>query len=627
MAGPPIFSRVIARNTRIGCGTPQILFGTLVATPLTTATLDIAPRPRALTFARINLAGAWPVVAPSALLLIGALIGLPFSLDRPIAIERLVGLAAAVLVAIAAAIGLRHVRHPDGVLAGAAVVALGLAVWVIAASGPDVFRGSVGAVLEVLFRPVLGTVQLMDPVAESNTWFIVGYNGVIDLALVVIFACGAVAFEQRRSPLVLPLVAMVVIGLILLVGAGARGGLTGLGAGICAIGLFVWPRRYAALAVVAAPMVLVLAALSVLDKGLEFSSTAGRLTYWSDLARLLVEYPLTGVGLGVDTANAVALQYEINPDPERIFYAHNTFVQSYLEQGPFGFLGMLLVPLLVVAAALFARRSGAPRRALLITGLGVAAAMEVHGLTDQVVTTNVGTLLLLLSTAAVCAALSDPALRALSRLTTRLVVIALGALAVVLVAGAATPFGRAQYLLNLGSLQMNQALALPPQAPQRATALADSETTLMAALAQDSTQPAILRDLAWVRSARFDDSGALEAVKSAADSPRIDAFDMLQIGHVYRDLGVTDQAYAWATRAYAIWDRSLEDAVMGTYAQSTLSDSRARTLADQAEAAMRARHFSDAHTLFTQALTFQPGSVYLQDRIGAAQRAVNKYGG
>ena len=30
------------------------------------------------------------------------------------------------------------------------------------------------------------------------------------------------------------------------------------------------------------------------DKGLEFSSTAGRLTYWGDLARLLVEYPLTG---------------------------------------------------------------------------------------------------------------------------------------------------------------------------------------------------------------------------------------------------------------------------------------------------------------------------------------------
>src|SRR5207248_665620 len=135
-----------------------------------------------------------------------------------------------------------------------------------------------------------------------------------------------------------------------LVGTGARGGLTGLAAGICAVGVFAWPRRYALMALLATPVTIAILALGVLDKGLEFSSTAGRLTYWQDLARLLVEYPLTGVGLGVDTANRVALQYEINPDPERVFYAHNTFVQSYLEQGPLGALGMLMVPLVAVAA-------------------------------------------------------------------------------------------------------------------------------------------------------------------------------------------------------------------------------------------------------------------------------------
>jgi hypothetical protein len=149
---------------------------------------------------------------------------------------------------------------------------------------------------------------------------------------------------------------------------------------------------------------------------------------------------------------------------------------------------------------------------------------------------------------------------------------------------------------------------------------------LSAALQQDQTHPAVLRDLAWVRAARFDDAGALSALAAAGAAPHIDAFDMLQIAHGYRDLGVTDQAYAWATRAYAIWGRSLEDAVMDTYAQATLDDARARTLADQAEAAMRARHFGDAHALFQQALTFQPGSQYLEDRIGAAQRAIDKYG-
>jgi hypothetical protein len=167
---------------------------------------------------------------------------------------------------------------------------------------------------------------------------------------------------------------------------------------------------------------------------------------------------------------------------------------------------------------------------------------------------------------------------------------------------------------------------MPVQSADRATSLQDAENTLSLALSQDASHPAILRDLAWVRAARYDDDGGLSALKQAADSPRIDAFDMLQIAHVYRDLGVEDTAYAWAVRSYGLTGRSLEDAVMGAYAQATLTDSRARTLADQAEAAMRARSFGDAHSLFEQALTFEPTSQYLQDRIGASQRAIDKYG-
>ena len=42
---------------------------------------------------------------------------------------------------------------------------------------------------------------------------------------------------------------------------------------------------------------------------------------------------------------------------------------------------------------------------------------------------------------------------------------------------------------------------------------------------------------------------------------------------------------------------------------------------------MRWRSFSEARALFEQALVFRPDSPYLQDRLGAAQRAVAKYGG
>ena len=70
----------------------------------------------------------------------------------------------------------------------------------------------------------------------------------------------------------------------------------------------------------------------------------------------------------------------INPDPERIFYAHNTFVQSYLEMGPLGALGMLSIPLITLTAALIARRDGAvpARRALLSSFRGCCAGRGVQ---------------------------------------------------------------------------------------------------------------------------------------------------------------------------------------------------------------------------------------------------------
>jgi O-antigen ligase len=565
-----------------------------------------------------------PLAAPFALLLVGACIGYAFSLDRPVASERLVGIVLSGALSLCAAIALRSLTAPGvkGTLLTTAVVALLGGVWIISASGPDVFRGAVGNVLQAMFRPLFGAVQLTQSVDITNTWFIVGYNGLADVCLVAIFCAAAIS---RTLRLAWPIVA---IGLVVLVGTGARGGLTGLAAGACAIGIFAWPRRYAVLALLAAPLTVAIAAAGVFDKGLEFSSTAGRLTYWADLARMLVEYPLTGVGLGVDTANRVALQYQINPDPERIFYAHNTFVQTYLEQGPLGVLGMLLLSLVAIAAALIARRDGIAesRRPVLVAGLGIVGGMQAHGLTDQVVTTNVGTAITLIGLAAIVCALSTPGQQALLRVVGWYAGVAVGVSVLVVLAVLLLPAARAQALLNLGGLQLNQALAMEPHALGRGEQLAHAESTLMEASRQNPTQPAILRELAAVRAARYEDDSALSALQQAATASGLDAFDRLQIAHVYLDLGWSEEAYTWAARAYADWGRAPEDAVMQVYAQSTLSDDRARTLTTQAEAAMRARAFGDAHALFQQALTFQPGNAYLVERVGAAQRAIERYG-
>jgi tetratricopeptide (TPR) repeat protein len=578
--------------------------------------------------------GYLPLLVPCGLLIAGGGVGYFFTLDAGVAAERLLGLVATSMLAFVALLGLRRVERPSAVLVGVSAVALLGGLWVIAASGPDAFRGTVGAGLQVVFRPIFGLARLTDSVAVSNTRFIIGYNGLADLCLVAIFGCGAVLSSRQEPRWRNALLGAIVACLILLVGAGSRGGLTGLAAGVCLVGLFAWPRRYALIALAAVPVGLVVAAAGIFDKGLEFSSTAGRLTYWGDLARLLAEFPLTGVGLGVDTANRVALRYEINPDPERIFYAHNTFVQSYLEMGPLGTLGMLGVPLIALAAALVARRAGAvaTRRVLLVAGLGVIGGLTAHGLTDQVVTTNVGTGLLLLGLAAVLAALTPAALAHIARWTQWATVAIAVAGALVMLALLATPAGRAQVLLNLSGLELNQALALDAQAQAagRLSALGEAESILSLALSQDGSHPAVLRDLASARAAHYDDAGALAALQQAAASTRVDAFDMLQIGHLYRDLGFAEDGYAWAARAYASWGRLPEDAVIQVYAQSTLAvldDNRARTLADQAEAAMRARTFGEARSLFQQALTFQPDSPYLLDRLGAAQRAVVKYGG
>ncbi len=590
-------------------------------------------RSRAVPDAGLWWQAALPLLVPCGLLLAGGGVGFLFTLDAAVAAERLLGLVVDTALALVAMLVLRRVERPVAWLVAASTLAWLGAVWVIAASGPDAFRGSLGVALQRVFRPVFGLARVTDSVDVANTRFIVGYNGLADLCLAAIFCCGAVLMARPRARLArAALLGAIGVSFVVLVGAGSRGGLTGLAAGVCMAGLFVWRRRFALIALTAAPLGLIVAAAGMFDKGLEFSSTAGRLTYWGDLCRLLVEYPLTGTGLGVDTANRVALQYQINPDPERVFYAHNTYVQSYLEMGPLGTLGMLGVPLIALTAALVARRDGATpaRRALLIAGLGVIGGLTAHGLTDQVVTTNVGTGLLLLGLAAVLAALRPASLAKLASGVRRATLAAAGVAAVAVLVIAATPSGRAQVLLNIGGLQLNQALALEPQTVSRLAALAESERTFALALTQDSGHPAVLRDLAGARSAHYDDAGALNALQQAAGSARLDAFDMLQIARVYRDLGFAEDAYAWAARAYASWQRPPEDAVMQVYAQSTLAvldDDRARTLADQAEAAMRARTFGTAVSLFQQALTFKPASAYLQDRLGAAQRAVAKYGG
>ena len=205
--------------------------------------------------------------------------------------------------------------------------------------------------------------------------------------------------------------------------------------------------------------------------------------------------------------------------------------------------------------------------------------------------------------------------------------LALGVVVLVLgVLTLAAPSWRAQALLNVGNV-LNRALAMPPAARGIQASRASQRSKRL-----DSFRPTTPRAApcsARGRAARFDDAGALEALQAAGQSDRADAFDMLQIARVYRELGFAQEAYTWMSRAYAAWDRQPPDRALQVYARRTRSRtpkaaSRA-TLATQAESAMRARAFGQAVTLFQQALTFAPDNVYLRDRLGGAQRGVDRW--
>src|SRR5262249_40920775 len=154
---------------------------------------------------------------------------------------------------------------------------------------------------------------------------------------------------------------------------------------------------------------------------------------------------------------------------------------------------------------------------------------------DQVVTTNVGTLLVFLSLAAILAAL-QPSAQAVTERTARW--LGAGVVAVLLAAVLATlvlPGVRSRALLNLGGLHLMQGRAASPTPAERSAQLAAADGPFSQGLAIDPTQPALLRDQARVRVTRYDDPGALDLLKRATTAPGLDAFDMLQIAHLYRD--------------------------------------------------------------------------------------------
>ena len=134
-----------------------------------------------------------------------------------------------------------------------------------------------------------------------------------------------------------------------------------------------------------------------------------RLEYWERSLYLLSDYPFTGVGLGADAARLVLKTYFLTADSEepegflwqwldyRFPHSHNIYLQSYLEQGLLGFVGLALFTLVaaVLGVTTLRRAEDAEVRGAVVAMLGGVIAMLLAGLTSKAPLTSFGLVLLL----------------------------------------------------------------------------------------------------------------------------------------------------------------------------------------------------------------------------------------
>ena len=147
--------------------------------------------------------------------------------------------------------------------------------------------------------------------------------------------------------------------------------------------------------------------LGLVQRGLDLRTVYERLEFWSNGLALGAETPLTGVGLGVRSVQAV-YRTVYQPTYPPFFHVHNIYVQGFLEQGLVGLLGLIGV---LVATLMLGLRVHdlADRRArgVGLAALGGAVALLACGLTEVVALTTVGWTLLCATLGLLAAVVTD----------------------------------------------------------------------------------------------------------------------------------------------------------------------------------------------------------------------------
>ncbi len=403
---------------------------------------------------------------------------------------------------------------------------------------------------------------------------------------------------RRSTRLICLALAAVFLGIVLL--SGHPGSLVG----VVALGVVLLGLRNGWF-LVAVPIVLV-GLWAALEGGLfgppapDAPTFAAKVRFWQDAALLLHDYALSGVGLGLRSARDLYATYFGTTNPG-FTHTHNAFVQAYLEQGLLGCLGLV-----GIAATVFfhGRRAVATARGpqawgTALSAAGAAAVLIFSGLTEVVLLTSWGTVLLFVALGLLVAAGRLDERRAphdgqrrvaasWARLRSglrsgglgrrRVATASLVAGVVALVAGLLSPFGAAVYL-NLGAVERARALQPDGVTPDlRDGRLANAEAHLRRGIAVDDRDPALWRNLAEVAIHRGDAAAAGTLLRRASERTKPDdGYGLSQIARLYRDAGFWREAIGTWREAGA------SEALQGWAA-----DLRAMRQWDQAGAALEA---------------------------------------
>jgi O-antigen ligase len=304
---------------------------------------------------------------------------------------------------------------------------------------------------------------------------------------------------------------------------------------------------------------------------------ATKIDFWKNAAAILHDFPFTGVGLGQRAAHDVYESYMLAIGPT-FSHAHNAFIQAYLEQGLLGLFGLVSLTLVLLFNA---RRAVAGARTPLTrsvaqSGGGAAIVPLFEGLTEVVLLTSDGTVLLLVALGLLTAAgrLDDrrrrnraPALVAgqhgTAWLTRPLVAAPIAAALVMigLVTFTLTPLASPLFL-NLGAVERAQAtLTDNISRDDREQGLSRADSFLRRALAADDSDAAIWRNLAEVSLARGDVGRAREYLAEAKSRTSFgDGYALFQLGRISRDAGL------WREAALA-WREADAEAALQSWAQ------------------------------------------------------------